>query len=482
MRTSAILSTRPLPAALPSDTAAPADEHASLNCFVLAAGSSALMAAGYAVLGHWAVAGAGFVLVSALVALAVAARRSRDRHAAAWHTHLTALRQAERQAVAANAAKSAFLATMSHELRTPLNAMIGLNSLMLESILPPMQRQQAELACQAGETMLGLINQILEFSRIESGRLELDNQVFSPRQLLEECLGMMAQRASAKRLHLHSEIDVPPQLFGDAARLRQVLLNLLSNAIKFTPHGEVHLRACEQSGHAQSRLYIEVRDTGIGISEEIEPRIFHPFEQVDASTTRLLGGTGLGLAVCKGLVAAMGGKIGVDSTPGSGSTFWVELPFEAPTPEQHATARAMTAAAPTRELGTARILLAEDNATNQFVARRMLEKLGYGVDIANNGVEAVEAARRRRYDLIFMDCHMPVLDGFAASRTIRAHEPDGQRVPIVAMTALAFRSDQARCIDAGMDDHLAKPVRPHDLTRVLGRWVRPTDDLDLSPQ
>jgi signal transduction histidine kinase/ActR/RegA family two-component response regulator len=422
------------------------------------------------------------VMMMVIVLFGIATRRTRDHHIAALTASFAALRKAQKDAEEANQAKSAFLATMSHELRTPLNAVIGLNSLMLESILPPMQRQQAELACQAGETMLQLINEILDFSRIESGRLELDNQVFSPRHLLEECVGMMAQRAVAKRLHLRSEIEVPLQLFGDATRLRQVLLNLLSNAIKFTPHGEVRLRACEHSWQSRSWLYVEVHDTGIGIPVGAESRIFHPFEQADASTTRLFGGTGLGLAICKGLVAAMGGKIGVNSTPGSGSTFWVELPFTTPTREQEKVASAMGAApaAARRETGTARILLAEDNTTNQFVARQMLKKLGYEVDIVNNGVEAVDAARRERYDLIFMDCHMPVLDGFAACRTIRAGEPDGQRVPIVAMTALAFKSDQVRCVDAGMDDYLSKPVRLHELSRVIGRWMRSGQDLDLA--
>jgi signal transduction histidine kinase/ActR/RegA family two-component response regulator len=423
------------------------------------------------------------VMMLIVVVFGMAARRTRDQHVAALNATVAALRKAQKDAEEANQAKSAFLATMSHELRTPLNAVIGLNSLMLEGIMTPVQRQQAELACQAGETMLQLINEILDFSRIESGRLELDNQVFSPRHLLEECVSMMAQRAVAKRLHLRSEIEVPLQLYGDAARLRQVLLNLLSNAIKFTPHGEVRLRACEHSWQSQSWLYVEVHDTGIGIPKGAEARIFHPFEQADASTTRLFGGTGLGLAICKGLVAAMGGKIGVNSTPGSGSTFWVELPFAAPTREQLMVASAMhaTPAAPPRESGSARILLAEDNTTNQFVARQMLKKLGYEVDIVNNGVEAVEAASRERYDLIFMDCHMPVLDGFAACRTIRAREPDGQRVPIVAMTALAFKSDQVRCVDAGMDDYLSKPVRLHDLSRVVGRWMRSDQDVDLSP-
>jgi signal transduction histidine kinase/CheY-like chemotaxis protein len=422
------------------------------------------------------------VMMLVIVVFGIAARRTRDQHIATLGASLVALRKAQQDAEQANQAKSAFLATMSHELRTPLNAVIGLNSLMLESILPPMQRQQAELACHAGETMLHLINEILDFSRIESGRLELDSQVFSPRHLLEECLGMMAQRAADKRLHLRSELEVPLELYGDAARLRQVILNLLSNAIKFTPHGEVRVRACEHSWQSRSWLYVEVHDTGIGIEKGKESRIFQPFEQADASTTRLFGGTGLGLAICKGLVAAMGGKIGVNSTPGRGSTFWVELPFAQPTPAQRIQPPplATSPAAPRKMEDATRILLAEDNTTNQFVARQMFEKLGYCVDIVSNGVEAVEAAGRQRYDVIFMDCHMPVLDGFAASRTIRAQEPDGQRVPIVAMTALAFKSDQARCVDAGMDDYLSKPVRLHELSRVIGRWVR-ASNFDISP-
>ncbi len=476
----------PPAAAAPADSNGHAEERPPFTCLALAlTGAAALTALGHALPDDGRFTVAGFALAAALLVMAVcgmAVRRARDRHIAALKARLATLRQAQQEAEAANRAKSAFLATMSHELRTPLHAMIGLNSLMLEGLLPPLQRQQAELACQAGETMLHLIKEILDFSRIESGRLELDNQVFSPRQLLDECQGMMAQRAADKRLTLRSEIEVPPQLFGDAARLRQVILNLLSNAIKFTPRGEVRLRACEHSGQARSWLYVEVHDTGIGLEKGAEARIFQPFEQADATTLRLFGGIGLGLAICKGLVAAMGGRIGVNSTPGRGSTFWVELPFTVPTPAQLAQSLAMTAAAlPQREFGPARILLAEDNATSQFVTQKMLEKLGYGVEIVNNGVEAVEAARRQRYDLIFMDCHMPVLDGFAASRTIRAQEPDGQRVPIVAMTALAFRSDEARCVDAGMDDYLSKPVCLTDLSRVLGRWVRRPSRIDAAP-
>jgi signal transduction histidine kinase/CheY-like chemotaxis protein len=409
------------------------------------------------------------VLTLIITVFGVAARRSRDQHVQVLHTSLVALRQAQQEAERANEAKSSFLATMSHELRTPLNAVIGLNSLMLESQLPTLQQHQAELACQAGEAMLHIINEILDFSRIESGRLELDRTVFSPRQVMEESLALLAGKAAEKGLRLRSEIDVPLRLTGDATRLRQIVLNLLTNAVKFTPSGEVVLRCNEHPSGGAHWLFVEVRDTGIGIADAALARIFQPFEQADASTTRLYGGTGLGLAICRGLVAAMGGKLGVNSAPGMGSAFWFEIPFGTPAPGQEQLAPCPVAS--TGHSAPARILLAEDNSTNQFVALEMFRKLGHELHLVSNGQEAIAAARTQHFDLIFMDCNMPLADGFEAARTIRAQEPPGRRIPIVAMTALAYKSDRDKCLAAGMDDYLTKPVRLHDLSLMLGRWL-----------
>jgi signal transduction histidine kinase len=409
------------------------------------------------------------------------------------------LEAARVEAEAASQAKGQFLANISHEIRTPIGTILGLAELLRKEELPPVARNHVETMNDSAEGLLELVDEVLDFSKVEAGTLEIHKAPFKLRSI-ESIVRSLEPRAVAKGLKLRSEIDpsLPSHLVGDLARLRQVLLNLLGNGIKFTDRGEVSLRvallaeaspsegpvevegpvdvegAAHVEGNGQVRVCFTVCDTGVGLSSAAQARLFQPFVQGDGSSSRRFGGTGLGLAISKELVELMEGEIGFEDLPGKGACFWFWVPLEEVLVD------------PSEELGRSfgddttiwnlkrvvgHILVVEDNPVNQLVIQHQLEALGYSVEVAADGVQALEVFEDGGFELVLMDCQMPELDGYETTRRIRQRRHPSSRIPVIALTAHALEGDRQKCFASGMDDYLSKPFRERDLEEILERWL-----------
>jgi PAS domain S-box-containing protein len=391
------------------------------------------------------------------------------------------LAEARDAAMMASQQKSDFLATVSHEIRTPLNGVLGLNDLLLRTGLDAEQRRLADGIRTSGQLLLSLINDILDFSKIEAGRVVLEQIDFDLRAVLDQVAGPIAGVAAAKGLDLDLSYDatVPAVLCGDPTKVSQVFANLLTNAVKFTESGSVHATVRAHRLGDLWRLTVRVDDTGIGIDASTTD-VFAPFRQADSSTTRMFGGTGLGLAISRELAQAMGGNVGYTSTPGHGSSFWFTGIFRPATGAEPAALPDATHHRPSMPVAPLRVLVVEDNRVNQLVATGMLTALGHTADTADDGLAALAVLEQAAYDLVLMDVQMPQMDGYEATRAIRAREADGERTLVIAMTANAVAGERERCLEAGMDDFLTKPVDLEHLTRTLARWFAGEGALDLA--
>lgn len=383
---------------------------------------------------------------------------------------LADLKQARIKEQAANHAKSSFLARMSHDLRTPLNAMLGFSELLNLSSLTDEQASFTHNIRDSGKILLRLIDDILDLTRIEADQLELVNEPFSPRKAIEESIQQFSWRYQQKGLELFSSVSqlVPNMLVGDACRLQQIINNLLSNALKFTNQGEVSLKFSAQLDEDKYRCRLVVQDTGQGIPAERIEELFSPFVQQHANDSRLDHGSGLGLAIVQGLAQRMGGNVEVKSKKGEGSTFIINILLKQLVTHKDAVQVEQTKTSSTTIAQGIRVLVAEDNIPNQMVLKSMIKNLGHFCVMANNGTEALEHIQKDKFDLVFMDCNMPIMDGFEAAKQIRTQ---GIRLPIIALTAYAMPGDRERCLAAGMNDYLAKPITMQRLAAMLANYI-----------
>jgi signal transduction histidine kinase/ActR/RegA family two-component response regulator len=403
---------------------------------------------------------------------------SLDLQARTLFQQATELREAKEQAEAAMRARGEFIAIVSHEIRTPMNGILGVAQLLNGTPLNASQITYLQALNQSAEGLLAILNDILDFSKIEAGKMEIQVQTFALRALCNETIGLFNAIAKIKGIRLSLEIQ--PSLtdffLGDPVRISQVLNNLVGNAIKFTEVGDVTLTVSKHESETDE-LNFSIQDSGIGMSESTLAKLFKPYTQADSSFSRKFGGTGLGLAICQRLTEMMGGKISAESTLDQGSRFSIQLPLPEANPDFSVTARNVDDAEGALQFigANRKILLVEDNTVNRMVAVKMLEKFGVQIEVAKDGQEAVEKWKAGHFDLIFMDCQMPEMDGYEATRTIRIYERErdpNERIPIIALTAHAMEEDQQRCMDAGMDAYLTKPVKAQVLKKSLETWLK----------